>query len=210
MLFPNCLKYDIYSRFQLGKSDQHPGIAFVMTVFPQWHIGKHPGIKIYEPGEVVLVQHGIPFLLQVRQVGEARFGRVWADDLVDVVCVIWKERDRGYLQRQKDCKQRKDERTCSLIISSTFVTFIEILFYVAEPLIKPGELLLSVCVFLFFHLKVRSRQAHPKQKLFQSNQIKSNYDQIWILCNKHLPSSRLYYCDKNFCNACLTNKHLSN
>ncbi|PWA32383.1 hypothetical protein CCH79_00012038 [Gambusia affinis] len=67
MLFPNCFKYDIYSRFQLRKSDQHPGIAFVMTVFPQWHIGKHSGIKIYEPGEVVLVQQGIPFLLQLRQ-----------------------------------------------------------------------------------------------------------------------------------------------
>lgn len=76
MLFPNCFKYDIYSRFQLRKSDQHPGIAFVMTVFPQWHIGKHSGIKIYEPGEVVLVQQGIPFLLQLRQVGEAGFGRV--------------------------------------------------------------------------------------------------------------------------------------
>lgn len=102
----NQTRATFYSRFQLCESDQHPCIAFIMTVLPQWHAGEHSGVKIYEPGEVVLIQLRIPFLLQVRQIGEARFGRVWTNDLVDVVCVIWKE-------DHKDHKQKGTKLNCS-------------------------------------------------------------------------------------------------
>lgn len=59
---------NIYLRFQLCKSDQHPGVAFILTMQAQWHIGEYSGINVDEPGEVVTIQVRVTFLLQVHQI----------------------------------------------------------------------------------------------------------------------------------------------
>jgi len=77
-----------HSRFQLSKSDQQPGIALILTLCPQRHVGENSGIKVNKSGEVVPIQVGVPFLLQVRQIWLARLRGVWADNLLNVVRVI--------------------------------------------------------------------------------------------------------------------------
>ena len=77
-----------YLRFKFCKSDQHPGIALILTVFSQWHIGENSGIKVSESSEVVMIQVRVPFLLQVHQIWETWFRWVWANDLVNIVRVI--------------------------------------------------------------------------------------------------------------------------
>lgn len=79
------------SRFQFCKSDQHPGIALILTVLSQWHIRKYSGIKVNKPGEVVRIQLRVSFLFHFHQIWKTRFRRVWADDLVNIVCVICNE-----------------------------------------------------------------------------------------------------------------------
>lgn len=62
-----CNSY-VYSPFELCKSDQHPGIALILTILPQRHIGEYSGVRVNQPGEMTAVCIGVPLLLQIRKI----------------------------------------------------------------------------------------------------------------------------------------------
>lgn len=65
---PIYMCFKRYSHFQLCESDQHPGVALILTVFSQWHVGEHLGVEVKEFGEVFTVHVRVPFLFQICQI----------------------------------------------------------------------------------------------------------------------------------------------
>lgn len=125
----------------------------------KWHIGEDSGIKVNESSEVVAIQVRVLFLLQIHQIWETWFRWVWADDLVNIVCVICsKSKVLLFDEPRTKCMDINEYGSYSDINACSFITFIEILFYFVELLKKHGKLLLSVCMLLLLHLKVKTKQ----------------------------------------------------
>lgn len=139
-----------YSHFKFCKSDQHPGVALILTMFPQWHIGEYPGVRVNQPGEMITVCGGVPLLLQVHQIWAAWFRWVGADNLVNIVCVICNKLKCIALVYDNDVYTSSNQ-----VLESTYITFIQRLFNFVQLLIKHGELLFSVSMLLFLHLKCK-------------------------------------------------------